>query len=117
MRDDDSERTGGRLSTTGEWEKSASLRFGSHPMIQITYEELVSNPRAIFARLVAFLNAPSCEPRTSLRQQNPESLRELIRNYDELRETFAGSIWQSYFDDDLMHEARESNAASPESSP
>ena len=59
MRDDDSEKLEEGFRQTGEWGKSASLRFGSHPMIQITYEELVSNPRAIFARLVAFLNAPS----------------------------------------------------------
>lgn len=84
---------------TREWEQSAAMRFRSHPMLQISYEELVRDPGEVFAKLLTFLEVPVSSPRTALRQQNSESLRELIGNYDQLKKHFVGSRWQPYFED------------------
>jgi LPS sulfotransferase NodH len=84
---------------TREWEESAAKRFRLHPMLHVTYEELVRNPTRVHAELVNFLDAPPSSPSTALRQQNPERLRELISNYDELKQYFAGSQWEPYFED------------------
>jgi hypothetical protein len=84
---------------TREWEESAAIRFRAHPMLHITYEELVQNPREANAKLLAFLGVSYSEPHTGLRQQNPEGLSTLIRNYEELKTAFAGTPWQHYFDE------------------
>lgn len=84
---------------TRNWEQDAVHRFHAHPFLQISYEELAGDPRAAVRRVFEFLGLEDCEPSTRLRQQNPENLRRLIRNYDELKGAFAGSRWQGYFED------------------
>jgi LPS sulfotransferase NodH len=84
---------------TREWEQAAEARFREHPLLHVTYEELVQDPRATSARLTDFLGVSFNEPRTGLRQQNPEGLRKLLSNYEELKKSFAGTPWQAFFDE------------------
>lgn len=49
------------------------------------YEDLISDRQAVFAEMVAFLDLPFSEPETSLIRQNPESLKDLVTNYKELK--------------------------------
>jgi len=84
---------------TREWEEAAAHRFRAHPILHVTYEELVGSPRKTFRRVLGFLDLEYCEPRTNLQQQHPERMRDLIRNFDELKKAFAASPWQKYFDD------------------
>jgi len=81
------------------WQDSAAARFSNHPMLRLTYEELTTNPFGSYRALSTFLGLPGSEPRTSLNKQNPESVRSLIRNYDELKLRFAGSPWGKCFDE------------------
>jgi LPS sulfotransferase NodH len=84
---------------TREWEKTAEVRFREHPVLRVTYEELVQDPRATSAKVTEFLGVSRSEPRTGLRQQNPEGLRKLLSNYEELKKSFTGTPWQAYFDE------------------
>jgi hypothetical protein len=84
---------------TRAWEQAAMNRFRNHPTLQISYEDLVGHAREANAKLLGFLGLPEGTLRTGLRQQNPESLRELITNYDELKSAFLHTPWYSYFDE------------------
>ena len=57
------------------------------PVLRITYEELSADLDGTLRRVGTFLGAgdPDIEPTPHLVRQNPEPLRVLIRNYDELR--------------------------------
>lgn len=87
------------FSRTRAWEHAAVERFGDHPFLSVTYENLVRDMSAAFARVLAFLDIPYIEPTTKLQKQNPEKLRDLIANYDEMKDAFAATQWQSFFDE------------------
>jgi hypothetical protein len=64
--------------------------FAGHPQMTTTYEELVAERERVLGEVCAFLGvkpAPVSAP--TLRRQNPEPLRDLIANYDELRASYA----------------------------
>jgi LPS sulfotransferase NodH len=84
---------------TREWEQAATARFASHPVLRMSYEDLVRSPQDFHMKLCRFLGVSPGRPSTDLSQQNPESLRELIRNYDDLKAHFAGSPWARFFED------------------
>ena len=79
-------------------EQRAGL-FHHHPLITLYYEELVDDMDTAVHRLTDFLNVPYFRPTTNLERQNPEQLRDLITNYDELRSGFAGTEWEQFFYD------------------
>lgn len=87
------------FSQTRAWESAAAARFGSHPVLHVSYEELITDPRETLASLFAFLKVCNEEPRTSLRRQNPENLQALILNYDKLKKAFEATPWEAFFED------------------
>jgi LPS sulfotransferase NodH len=84
---------------TREWEIAGAHRFRSHPLLAVTYESLVSQPDATFARILEFLDLDFHAPQTGLQKQNPGRLCDLMENYEELRDAFAGTPWREYFKD------------------
>lgn len=84
---------------TREWERVAEARFHAHPMLKVTYEDLVRDPRQQNARMLEFLALDDLAPSTSLRKQNPEHLGSLIDNYSELKAAFGDTEWAAYFDE------------------
>ena len=84
---------------TRAWEAQGDAMFRDHPLLQVTYEELTTEPESMFNRVTTFLGVPYKSPRTALRKQNPESLRELIANYDSLKAEFQNTEWASFFED------------------
>jgi LPS sulfotransferase NodH len=71
----------------------------AHEILRISYEDLVSDRDVKVAQVQQFLGLDPAPTEVSLRKQNPEPLRELISNYDELRLAFAGSLEEAFFDD------------------
>jgi len=84
---------------TRAWEAQGDARFRDHPLLQLTYEDLTTEPNQAFEDVAAFLGVVYKPPRTALRKQNPESLRKLIGNFDELKAGFQGTEWASFFED------------------
>jgi hypothetical protein len=71
--------------------------FREHDKLSVFYEEILSSRDEVFARAQSFLGV---EPRTltvDLKKQNPDDLRALIENYDQLREAFAGTEYSEFF--------------------
>lgn len=73
--------------------------YRDHPIFEVRYEDLVAKRDTTFAEVFRFLGVPPARVAISLRQQNPEPLRDLIENYDELRASFEGTPEAALFDD------------------
>jgi LPS sulfotransferase NodH len=64
--------------------------FAGHPQMMTTYEELVAERERVLGEVCAFIGVtPAAVSAPTLRRQNPEPLRALIANYDELRASYA----------------------------
>jgi LPS sulfotransferase NodH len=84
---------------TRQWEQNGDSMFNNHPMASVYYEDLVDDVESCFRNITDFLGVPYMHPQTGLKRQNPEKIRDLVSNYDELKTAFEGTQWQSFFDD------------------
>lgn len=73
-------------------------RFGSHPIHDVYYEEMVANPDAVFDEAQRFLGLEPVKLRVETKRQNPEPLSALIENYHELRDAFRDTNAEPFFD-------------------
>lgn len=60
--------------------------FGRHPRLTIFYEDMDRNREEAFDRVQSFIGVEKQPLTVTLRKQNPQPLRDLIENYDELYE-------------------------------
>lgn len=72
------------IRKTRTWEREAPAMFPGKAMMDIYYEDLVADSPTQFRRVLEFLDLPPHQPKTHLKRQNPESVRELIENYAEV---------------------------------
>ena len=84
---------------TRNWEKQGEAMFSDHPLITIWYQELDNEPVETLNKVTSFLGVEPCETRTYLQKQNPEKSSDLIMNFEELKNDFFGTPWESFFHD------------------
>jgi hypothetical protein len=72
--------------------------FQDHPRFPVSYEDMTERQDAVFAAVQSFLGVEPRPLQVTLERQNPQPLRELIENYDELRETFQNTPAAEFFD-------------------
>ena len=84
---------------TREWEKTYDQLFSAHPVIQIYYEELAQDYVSEIDRVQKFLGVrvETLKPETFKQASRPIS--KSIANYDDLKQKFIGSPWESFFED------------------
>jgi LPS sulfotransferase NodH len=86
-----------RLERIEAGEAATRARFRDRPMLEVVYEELVQWPYQIFAAAGAFLGVDGIDPRKiRLKRQNPESLKNLIINYDEIETVLKNTRFAEY---------------------
>jgi LPS sulfotransferase NodH len=73
--------------------------FAAHPVLHLTYEQMLADRAAAFAEAERFLGVEVTPLKVSLRRQNAQPLRESLADYDELRRAFAGTPHEAHFDD------------------
>ena len=81
---------------TLEQEKIADARFSGKPLLQTTYELLTSQFTEQMNLIQKFLDVDVLPLSMKTVKQNPESLSELIMNYDDLSQAFSGTPWEAY---------------------
>jgi LPS sulfotransferase NodH len=86
------------FGATRNAEIAGARKFKNHPLLNLYYEDLTADPAGAFRKITEFLNVEYVEPKTEMRKQNPESLRKLISNYDELKAGFSESEWLPFFE-------------------
>jgi len=84
---------------TREWEANAERMFVGHKLHTIYYEDLDADPLGTFKRVIDFLGLVYQPPRSKLKKQNTQGLKERIINYDELKDAFSGSNWAPFFEE------------------
>ena len=86
-------------ATTDAQEREWAERMSNHPLLTFAYEDLAADMDTWFANAQRFLGVEPLLLTTRMRRQNPEPLRQLITNYNDLRAAFAGTQEEHYFDD------------------
>lgn len=71
--------------------------FAGREIHRLAYEDLVANRAAVMAGVAAHLGVELGPLKTKIVRQRTQPLSAAIANYDELREFFAGSPWESFF--------------------
>ncbi len=73
-------------------------RGSERPLRHLAYGALSENAGRTLGRVQSFLDLEPRSLASTTRQQDPEPLRELIENYDELKAAFAGTPEAAFFD-------------------
>lgn len=84
---------------TREWEIHGDKIFEKHRLISVYYEDIVKDPENTLEKVIRFIGVDNLSLKTNLRKQNPERLRDLVTNYDELKSAFSGTEWQAFFEE------------------
>ena len=87
------------FSQTRSWEHMGDRDFRRHRLLSLAYEDLAAQPAATLERVQRFLGLPPVRLNSDMKKQNPEPLRQLVANYDELKQAFDGSPWSLFFDE------------------
>lgn len=75
-------------------------RFMDRPLLEVVYETMVSQPAVTFKQIGDFLGVHEIDPgQIGIRRQNPESLAQLLVNYDEVRQALMGTEYARYLED------------------
>lgn len=82
---------------TRAWEAECDRTFAGHPLLQVQYEQLVSDVQSEARRLEAFLEVPAHAVQPSTFQQSTQALSATIANYQEIKARFAGTPWVGFF--------------------
>jgi LPS sulfotransferase NodH len=80
------------------WQIQFREMFQRHDNVEVTYEELCREPQRELRKILKFLDLPFQPLQTGLEKQNPEITSELLKNYAELKQAFAGTQWQEFFE-------------------
>lgn len=81
---------------TSQYERDADEKFSGKPLLQMTYELLTSQFDEQMNRIQEFLHVDPMQLPIKTAKQNPESLTELIVNYDEVRHALSSTRWGTY---------------------
>ena len=65
--------------------------FDQHPQLTVFYEDIVDHRDRVHGEVQEFIGVKPRRLTVTMRQQNPEPLRELLSNYDELFEAYRDS--------------------------
>ena len=73
------------FETTSEHIKKTKDLFKNHEVLDVYYENLVNNQEEETVKILRFLGAQQMNLKSQLKKQNPEKLKNLISNYEEVR--------------------------------
>jgi LPS sulfotransferase NodH len=86
-----------RLEQIEEGEAAARRRFCDRPILELVYEDLIRSPREVFESVGDYLGVHGIEPgKIRLKRQNPESLNQLIINYNEVAAVLQNTRFAAY---------------------
>lgn len=69
------------------------------PVLRVTYEDLLADGQATFDRVCTFLGVPSRPLQGRTEKATKDDLRAALENFEELRTHFAGTAYESMFDE------------------
>lgn len=89
-----------RIEQIASLEALARDRFKDWQILEVVYEDLVANPDRGFEEIGEFLGVDDIRAsRIGLKKQNPESLQDLIVNYDRVSQVLQDTPFAKYLED------------------
>jgi LPS sulfotransferase NodH len=89
-----------RLEQIEEGEIATRQRFCDRQTLEIVYEDLVRSPQEVFESVGRYLGIAGIDPgKIRLKRQNPETLQQLILNYDEVAAVLQDTRFFAYLSD------------------
>lgn len=85
-----------------DYEKTTNKRFQDHQIIPVTYEELAENKQQTISRIFRDLELQDFSVVSGMKRQNPETLSELVVNYEELNAYFNNTRWTNFFTENKL---------------
>lgn len=86
-----------RLEQIEDGESLTRARFSDRPLLEVVYEELVRSPREVFAVIGSYLGVSDIDPdKIRLKRQNPEPLKQLITNYEEVKAVLSNTRFEEH---------------------
>jgi LPS sulfotransferase NodH len=88
-----------RIEQIEAGEAATRLRFCDRAILEVVYEELVRSPRDVFSSVGAYLGVTGIDPgKIRIKRQNPESLAQLIVNFDEVEAALKATRFAGYLE-------------------
>ncbi|HVX92577.1 MAG TPA: sulfotransferase [Candidatus Dojkabacteria bacterium] len=84
---------------TENYENEYDEFFKDHQKIDVFYENLANNYQKETKKIFKFLNIDYQDTTPSTYKQRKESLRNMITNYDELKQKFSNTKWGVFFNE------------------
>jgi hypothetical protein len=72
------------------------------PKIKVEYEDLLVDRDVVMRKLFEFIDVPPQQLRGKTLKHTQDNLREVVLNFDDLRSPYAGSVYESMFDEVLV---------------
>ena len=86
-----------RLEQIEQGEAATRSRFSDRPILEVVYEELVQSPKEEFASVGEYLGVYDIDPdKIKLKKQNPETVQQLITNYEEVETSLRNTRFAEY---------------------
>ena len=93
----DPSKTIKRMEQIEEGEAKTRARFRDRKILEVVYEELVQFPHSIFESVGQYLGTDGIDPgKIRLKRQNPETLQQLIINFDEIEAVLRNTRFAEY---------------------
>lgn len=79
------------VNTTNTHIRETRATFRDHPIVEVSYEELVRERGKTLNRILTFLGVENVTLSSELKRQNQEKIEDLVLNYEEVRSRLAGT--------------------------
>lgn len=87
------------FTQTSQWEADYDRFFSAHPKYDVIYEDLLADFNQQATRIQDFLGVKRMKLEPDTYKQSQKPLSQAIANYQELKEKFAGTRWEKFFDE------------------
>lgn len=81
------------------YENKTRNQFSEHNFLEIDYENLVEQEEKVIRDIFKLLKVEYQKVTASNKKQNPEGLKKLIINYEDLKTQFKNTKWHPFFED------------------
>lgn len=89
-----------KILQTKTWEEDIPKKLAGKEIINVYYEDIIRGNSKGMDKVCNFLGIKPLKLKTVLKKQNPEKTSNLISNYDELKEYFRNTEWETLFVED-----------------
>lgn len=85
------------FESVANYRDQTEQRFKTHKVIAMIYEDLAQSKQKTMDKVFQELGVADFKVSTNMKKQNPESLKELVVNYSEIKDRFKNTEWEFLF--------------------